>query len=63
MSKVLTVDEWVRRLNKLAAEMHSVENGTHPSAWSEMNADLMAEWLEVAKRPIHDPAIQMELGL
>lgn len=63
MKKMLTADEWVRRLNQLAAEMAEYEHMLHPSAWSEQMADLRAEYVELAKQPTYDPPIQMEMEL
>ena len=61
--KALTTDEWVKRLNQIEVEMHAVENAAHPSAWSELNADLMSEWRKLAVLVTHDPPKQLDLGL
>lgn len=60
---ILTTEEWVRRLNKLAREMAVWENSLHPSAWAEQNAELIRKWKELAACQTYDPPIQMELKL
>lgn len=53
---ILTTEEWVRRLNKLAREMAVWENSLHPSAWAEQNAELIRKWKELAAVGYRVPA-------
>ena len=62
MAKTLTTDEWVRRLNKLAAEIDEWCATTHPSGWPHVVGTQMDEWRELAKRPTYDPPTQMAFG-
>jgi hypothetical protein len=62
----MTTDEWVRRLNKLAAEMDETCNMAHPSAWPEMTKEKRERWHRLAAQPVADErygkAEQGELG-
>ena len=61
--KLLTTDQWVRKLNQLTEKMAENERMLHPSAWAEANAELMAYFRELAQQPTYDPPTQLELGL
>lgn len=61
MAKPLTTDEWVRRLNKLAAEIDEWCMALHPSAWDNPEqpvVGLCEKYKELAKRPTYDPPAQ-----
>lgn len=42
------VDAWVRKLNRLAAELEAEANSMHPSAWDEVLRDRNAKWRRIA---------------
>lgn len=41
-------DKWVKKLNKLAAEIDEIATTTHPSAWPEQMGDLPEKWKKLA---------------
>lgn len=50
----MTTDEWVRKLNRLAAEMDRDCEGVHPSAWAELTKDKREKWHRLAERKTDD---------
>lgn len=42
------IDAWVRKLNRLAAELDAETNSMHPSAWEETLRDRNAKWRQLA---------------
>ncbi len=48
MSETQWIDQWVRRLNALGAEMDAVAASLHPSAWEEALAPLRAQYRKLA---------------
>lgn len=61
--KLLTTDEWVKKLNTIGLEMDIWCAALHPSAWDAQNASLMAEYRELAAAETYDPPDQLELDL
>ena len=60
----MTTEEWVRKLNKLSAEIDEGCAATHPSAWTEQPISGMIEkYKELAKVVPYDPPTQMKLEL
>jgi len=54
IAKPLTTEEWVHRLNALAAEMDAACDGVHPSAWDKLTRDLQRQFRELAHHPTQD---------
>ncbi len=48
MSETQWIDQWVRRLNALGAEMDAVAASLHPSAWEEALAPLRVQYRKLA---------------
>ncbi len=57
----IMTDEWVHRLNALARQMDEICKDVHPSAWSELTADLRAEYKCLAQMPTQNPPEQLSL--
>lgn len=47
----LTTDEWVRRLNGLAATMDETCYATHPSAWKELLTNETEQFTQTVNEP------------
>lgn len=45
----MTVDDWVKKLNALAREMDERADSVHPSAVSEITADLRKKYKALAQ--------------
>jgi len=43
-------ETWVKRLNKIAREIHEQERSMHPSAWREATASDVDRYIELARR-------------
>lgn len=52
--KPLTTEEWVQRLNVLAAAINEACYGVHPSVWAELTRDLRRQFRELAHHPTQD---------
>jgi len=63
MTKLLTTDAWVAKLNALGRKLDEWTNVLHPSVWEEQLGDMMQEYRELAAQPTFDPPEQLPLPL
>lgn len=61
--KRLSTEEWVHRLNTLAAKIEETAASLHPSAWHEQLADLHQAYRELASQPTIDEPEAQQLSL
>ena len=61
ITRPITTDEWVHRLNALAHQTDTLCEGVHPSAWHELTEELRAEFQRVAQMPTQDPPERLSL--
>ena len=61
ITRPITTDEWVHRLNALAHQMDTMCEGVHPSTWHELTQEQRAEFQRGVQMPTLDPPEQLSL--
>jgi len=50
----MTIDEWVRKVNSLAAEIDDIAASLHPLVWNEQLADLHERYQKLCGKETDD---------